>query len=80
MGNSIKLEVGKKYMVEDKFKMPDGEIVIEKYVTTISWIKQKEGFLYVGHTPVDFRNGRFGAFRVYEGVQKPFGKTILCEA
>lgn len=43
------------------------------YQTVIHTVEDRGAFYYVGHTPVDRRNGGFGYFRVFKNQTKRFG-------
>ena len=75
------VEVGKKYIVENKHKRPaDGAIVTKEYETVITGVEDRGDYLYITHRPVLYSNGRFGAFRMYKNIERPFGTKVICEA
>lgn len=71
----------KKYIVENTYKRPeDGKVVVERYETLITGVEDRGDYLYISHRPVNFSNGRFGAFRIYKTGEKRFGTKVICEA
>ena len=63
---------------DKSFTEKDG-YVEKSYVTVIDFVEEREDYYYIGHKPVDIRNGRFGCFRLMKNQDKRFGVVAIKE-
>ena len=47
------------------------------FKTTITSVEDKGDYYYVGHRPLEFKNGRFGYFRVFKTGAKKYGVVAI---
>ena len=47
------------------------------FETTIHHIEECSTYYYIGHTPKDQRNGKFGYFKVFKNKSKSYGVVAI---
>lgn len=64
----------------DRSYTKKGEYFEKSYCTKIVSVEDREDHYYVGHHPLDARNGQFGYFRVMKFEAKKFGIVNIKQA
>lgn len=62
----------KKYIAKDEYYE-------HVYESKINSVEDRGDYYYIGHQPVDFRNGRFGYFRFQKTGKKMYGVVEIKE-